>query len=98
MPRKNHARFIPSRKCSPTYGLINNLRDVGETIVYLPYYMPTDNPKFGWKDEALLDEGLQIADTSFYYQKIEESLRASALDGRWMTKYKSKRTDASCLR
>jgi hypothetical protein len=24
MPRKNHARFIPSRKCSPTYGLINN--------------------------------------------------------------------------
>ena len=24
MPRKNHARFIPSRKCSHTYGLINN--------------------------------------------------------------------------
>ena len=23
MPQKNHARFIPSRKCSPTYGLIN---------------------------------------------------------------------------
>jgi len=26
MPRKNHARFIPSRKCSHTYGLINTCR------------------------------------------------------------------------
>src|SRR5271166_665111 len=25
MPRKNHARFIPSRKCSPTYSLINSV-------------------------------------------------------------------------
>jgi transposase-like protein len=28
MPRKNHARFIPSRKCSPTYGLIELLKPI----------------------------------------------------------------------
>lgn len=33
------------------------LRDFGkETIVYAPYYMPTDNPRWAWTDEALLDE------------------------------------------
>jgi protoporphyrinogen oxidase len=40
-------------------GLIefSNLRPVGdEAVVYLPYYMPTDNPKFKWTDQALLDE------------------------------------------
>lgn len=40
-------------------GLIefSNLRPVGgETVVYVPYYMPTSNPKFAWTDEALLDE------------------------------------------
>ena len=31
MPRKNHTRFIPSRKCSPTYGLINSdLERIGD--------------------------------------------------------------------
>jgi protoporphyrinogen oxidase len=34
----------------------SNLRPVGTTIVYVPYYMPIDHPKFGWPDEALLDE------------------------------------------
>jgi protoporphyrinogen oxidase len=35
----------------------SNLRDVGgDTIVYVPYYMPVTNPKFTWPDEALLDE------------------------------------------
>ena len=35
----------------------SNLRDVGkDTIVYVPYYMPNDFPKFGWTDEALLKE------------------------------------------
>jgi cobalt-zinc-cadmium resistance protein CzcA len=29
MPQKNHTRFIPSRKCSPTYGLINISAAVG---------------------------------------------------------------------
>ncbi len=40
-------------------GLIEftNLRPIGdEVVVYVPYYMPTDNVKFGWTDKALLDE------------------------------------------
>ena len=33
------------------------LRDFGgETIVYAPYYMPTDNERWSWTDEKLLDE------------------------------------------
>jgi protoporphyrinogen oxidase len=35
----------------------SNLRPIdGESVVYVPYYMPTDNAKFGWTDEALLNE------------------------------------------
>jgi protoporphyrinogen oxidase len=35
----------------------SNLRDVGgDTIIYVPYYMPNDFPKFRWPDEALLKE------------------------------------------
>ena len=28
----------------------------GDTIVYVPYYMPVTHEKFGWSDDALLDE------------------------------------------
>jgi protoporphyrinogen oxidase len=35
----------------------SNLRDVGgDTIVYVPYYMPVSNEKFSWPDERLLAE------------------------------------------
>jgi protoporphyrinogen oxidase len=36
----------------------SNLRPMpgGETIVFVPYYMPTTNPKFAWDDDRLLDE------------------------------------------
>ncbi len=35
----------------------SNLRDIGgDTIMYVPYYMPTTHPKFTWPDDALLDE------------------------------------------
>jgi protoporphyrinogen oxidase len=39
-------------------GLIefSNLREVGSTIVYVPYYMPTTHEKLRWSDERLLDE------------------------------------------
>ena len=39
-------------------GLIefSNLRPVGDTVVYVPYYMPTTNPKFTQSDEALVAE------------------------------------------
>lgn len=35
----------------------SNLRPVGdESVVYVPHYMPTDNIKFTWTDQQLLDE------------------------------------------
>jgi protoporphyrinogen oxidase len=35
----------------------SNLRPVGgETVVYVPYYMPNDNIKFTWSDKELLGE------------------------------------------
>ncbi|MEO6187062.1 MAG: NAD(P)/FAD-dependent oxidoreductase [Steroidobacteraceae bacterium] len=44
----------------PVPGIIefSNLRQMpnGETIVFVPYYMPTTNEKFSWPDERLLDE------------------------------------------
>jgi protoporphyrinogen oxidase len=37
----------------------SNLRPVGgESVVYVPYYMPNDNVKFQWSDKELLDEAL----------------------------------------
>lgn len=39
-------------------GLIefSNLRPVGDAIVYVPYYMPTTQPKWGWGDEQFVAE------------------------------------------
>jgi protoporphyrinogen oxidase len=34
----------------------SNLRPVGNTIVYVPYYMPTTQPKWGWNDQQFIDE------------------------------------------
>jgi len=47
----------------------SNLRPVGgETVIYVPYYMPTDHPKFRWPDEALLEEAFR------YLQRINPGL------------------------
>lgn len=35
-----------------------NLRSVGPTIVYVPYYMPVTNEKFSWSDERFVNESL----------------------------------------
>jgi protoporphyrinogen oxidase len=42
----------------PIPGIIefSNLRPTGDTIVYVPYYMPTSNSRWGWDDTALMDE------------------------------------------
>ncbi len=42
----------------PIPGVIefSNLRQVDETVVFVPYYMPVTNAKFTWPDEMLLDE------------------------------------------
>jgi protoporphyrinogen oxidase len=39
-------------------GLIefSNLRPVGQTIVYVPYYMPITQPKWMWTDQKFIDE------------------------------------------
>jgi protoporphyrinogen oxidase len=39
-------------------GLIefSNLRPVGDTVVYVPYYMPTTQPKWNWSDRQFVDE------------------------------------------
>jgi protoporphyrinogen oxidase len=34
----------------------SNLRPVSKTIVYVPYYMPVTQPKWGWNDRQFIDE------------------------------------------
>lgn len=47
----------------------SNLRSAGsETVVYVPYYMPNDNVKFSWTNEALLDEAFG------YLQRVNTNL------------------------
>lgn len=49
--------IIDERHAIPGLIEFSALRDFGgETIVYAPYYMPVDNPRWSWTDEALLDE------------------------------------------
>lgn len=45
----------------PVPGIIefSNLRPTGDTIVYVPYYMPTTNPRWDWSDDRLTDEAFQ---------------------------------------
>jgi protoporphyrinogen oxidase len=40
----------------PGFIEFSNLRPVGHSVVYVPYYMPVDHPKFRWPDQALQDE------------------------------------------
>jgi protoporphyrinogen oxidase len=34
----------------------SNLRPIDDTVVYVPYYMPVTNPKWGWTDAQLAEE------------------------------------------
>jgi protoporphyrinogen oxidase len=36
----------------------SNLRPVGTTIIYAPYYMPPTNPKWAWTDQQLIDDAM----------------------------------------
>src|SRR3546814_8318764 len=36
----------------------SNLRPVGETVVYVPFYMPQSHPKFGRADAAFVAESM----------------------------------------
>jgi protoporphyrinogen oxidase len=47
----------------------SNLRPVGgESVIYVPYYMPNDNIKFTWTDQELLDEAFG------YLQRVKPEL------------------------
>lgn len=49
----------------------SNLRPMKETIVYAPYYMPTDNPSWARPDKAFIDESFA------YLQKLNPKLAHS---------------------
>src|SRR5262249_16045938 len=53
----------------PGFVEFSNLRNVGDTIVYVPYYMPTDHPKFRWTDEKLSAEAFACL------QRVSPALR-----------------------
>lgn len=46
----------------------SNLRPTPQTIVYVPYYMPTDNPKFAASDESF------VAESFGYLKRINPAL------------------------
>lgn len=46
----------------------SNLRPLPDTVVYIPYYMPTDHPKWTWSDAQL------IAESFGYLQRINPAL------------------------
>ena len=37
----------------------SNLREFGPTIVYIPYYLPHDHPKFAWTNGAFIQDSMQ---------------------------------------
>lgn len=46
----------------PVPGIIqfSNLRPVSDTVVYVPYYMPTSHPKWGWSDGEFVSESMDV--------------------------------------
>ena len=64
----------------PGFVEFSNLRNTGDTIVYVPYYMPIDNPIWRRSNEQLLDEAFG------YLRRINPSLtdadRINAAAGR----------------
>lgn len=51
----------------------SNLRPVDDTIVYVPYYMPTSQPKWQWTDQQFIDEAFG------YIQRINPAITQSDL-------------------
>jgi protoporphyrinogen oxidase len=52
----------------PGFVEFSNLRPMPEAVVYVPYYMPTDRPKWGWSDDAF------IAESFGYLQRVNPAL------------------------
>jgi protoporphyrinogen oxidase len=37
----------------------SNLRELGHTIVYIPYYLPSHHPKFAWTNDAFIQDSMR---------------------------------------
>jgi protoporphyrinogen oxidase len=51
----------------------SNLRPVDDTVVYVPYYMPTTQPKWQWSDQQFIDEAFG------YIRKVNPQITQSDL-------------------
>ena len=74
--RKSVTRHFWVNICDPRFeipGIIefSNLRPTGDTVVYIPYYMPTTHPKFGRDDAFFRQEGFG------YLQRLNPALAES---------------------
>ena len=54
----------------------SNLRPVGTTIIYAPYYMPPTNPKWAWSDQQLIDDAMNCLVTLNPALSLEDLLDA----------------------
>jgi protoporphyrinogen oxidase len=54
-----------------------NLREIdGDTVMYVPYYMPVTNPKFTWTNEQLLEEAFDCLQR-IQPKLVKEDIRAT---------------------
>ena len=50
---------VPGVEIPGIVELTNLRKELGNSVVYVPYYMPTSNEKFSWPDQKLLDEAFR---------------------------------------
>lgn len=55
----------------------SNLRPIDDTVVFVPYYMPTTHEKWDWSDDAILDEAWS------YLKKINPKITEADLIARY---------------
>lgn len=58
----------------------SNLRPMPDTVVFVPYYMPTTHPKFAWEAQSLLDEAFG------YIQRINPALTRDDILGSYVAR------------
>lgn len=58
----------------------------GEYIVYVPYYMPQDHPKYSWSDEEL------FAEVDGYLQKLSSSFNPNQIKAQVVSRYEYAQT------
>lgn len=58
----------------------SNLRPTGDTVVFVPYYMPVTHPKFSWDAERLLDEAFG------YIQRVNPAITENDVLSRYLAR------------